>query len=214
MGVGSYSEQDVKEASRAFTGWTIGNAKYMISRAMADQDRPYGRIAMHFEYHPEDHDDGEKEFLGRKGRFDGEGIVDIICEQEATARFISRHMYSFFVADEPPVPEWPHTPPRDPQAIEALSQAYFDSGYSIRAMLRVLFNSDFFKSEDVWYERVKGPAELMARRSPPDERVRSSATAFRPYGPFDHVHGPEPPQPGIGRGLALGYGVDRFGVFG
>ena len=162
MGVGSYSEQDIREVSRAFTGWTIGNANYMISRAMADQDRPYGRIALHFEYHPEDHDDGEKEFLGRKGRFDGEGIVDIICEQEATARFISRHMYSFFVADEPPVPEWPHTPPRDPEAIEALSQAYFDSGYSIRAMLRVLFNSDFFKSEDVWYERVKGPAELMA----------------------------------------------------
>ena len=162
MGVGNYTEQDIKEAARAFTGWTIGNSKYMILRATTDQDRPYGRIAMHFKYRPEDHDEGEKEFLGRKGRFNGDDIIDIICEQEATARFISRHLYSFFVADEPPVPEWPHKPPRDPEAIEALSQAYFDSGYSIRAMLRVLFNSDFFKSEEVWYERVKSPAELMA----------------------------------------------------
>ena len=162
MGVGNYTEQDIKEAARSFTGWTIGNSKYMVLRATTDQDRPYGRIAMHFKYRPEDHDDGEKEFLGRSGRFNGEDIVDIICEQEATARFISRHLYSFFVADEPPVPEWPHKPPRDPEAIEALSQAYFDSGYSIRAMLRVLFNSGFFKSEDVRYERVKSPAELMA----------------------------------------------------
>ena len=51
---------------------------------MFDQDRPYGRVALHFEYRPEDHDDGEKEFLGRRGRFNGEDIIDIICEQQAT----------------------------------------------------------------------------------------------------------------------------------
>ena len=60
------------------------------------------------------------------------------------------------------MPEWPYKPPRDPEAIEELSQAYFDSGYNIREMLRVLLKSDFFKSEDVWYERVKSPAELLA----------------------------------------------------
>ena len=162
MGVGNYSEEDIKEAARAFTGWTIGNTKYMLMRAMGDQDRPYGRLALHFEYKPDDHADGEKEFLGRNGRFNGEDILDIICEQPATARFISRHMYSFFVADEPPVPEWPYKPPRDPEAIETLSQAYFDSNYSIREMLRVLFKSDFFKSHDVRHERVKSPAELLA----------------------------------------------------
>ena len=162
MGVGNYSEDDIKEAARAFTGWTIGNTKYMLMRAMSDQDRPYGRLAFHFEYRPDDHDDGEKEFLGQKGRFNGEDIIDIICKHPATSRFISRHMYSFFVADEPPVPEWPYKPPRDPEAIETLSRAYFDGNYSIREMLRVLFKSDFFKSQDVRYERVKSPAELMA----------------------------------------------------
>ena len=162
MGTGNYSEHDIAEAARAFTGWTIGSTKYQVIRAMVDQDRPYGRVAIHFEYRPEDHDDGEKEFLGRKGRFNGEDVVDIICERQETARFISRHLYSFFVADEPPVPEWPYKPPRDPEAIAALSRAYFESGYNITEMLRVLFKSDFFKSEEVWYERVKGPAELMA----------------------------------------------------
>ena len=64
MGTGNYSEHDIAEAARAFTGWTIGSTKYQVIRAMVDQDRPYGRVAIHFEYRPEDHDDGEKEFLG------------------------------------------------------------------------------------------------------------------------------------------------------
>ena len=70
-------------------------------------------------------------------------------------------MYHFFVADEPPVPQWSSTPPRDPDAIEMLSTAYFDSDYDIRSMLRVLFTSDFFRSEESWYAKVKSPAELV-----------------------------------------------------
>jgi len=162
MGVGNYSEQDIKECARAFTGWTIGNREYMELRSQRDSDWPYGRISWHFEYHPEDHDDGEKEFLGQRGRFNGEDVIDIICKQQATARFISRHMYSFFVANEPPVPEWPDTPPSNEQAIEQLSQVYFASGYDITAMLRVLFKADFFTSQTSWYTKVKSPVELVA----------------------------------------------------
>ena len=162
MGVGNYTERDIKECARAFTGWTLGNREYMELRSMRDSDWPYGRISWHFEFIEEDHDDGEKEFLGRRGRFNGDDIVDIICQQEATARFISRHMYSFFVADEPPVPEWPYTPPANPQAIDLLAQTYFDSGYDISAMLRALFNSDFFQSRESWYGKVKSPVELVA----------------------------------------------------
>ena len=162
MGVGNYTEQDIKECARAFTGWTIANTEYMVDKAVKDSIFPYGRIAWHFEYRPGDHDDGEKEFLGQKGRFNGEDVIDIICQQPATAQFISRHMYSFFVADEPPVPQWPYARPRDLEAIETLSQAYFDSHYDIRSMLRVLFNSDFFHSEESWYEKVKSPADLVA----------------------------------------------------
>ena len=161
MGVGNYTEDDIKECARAFTGWTIGNTEYMIVRSQRDSDWPYGRIAYHFDYRPEDHDDGEKTFLGHRGSFNGEDIIDIVCRQESTARFISRHLYHFFVADEPPVPSWPYTPPRDPEAIDILVRAYFDSGYDMKSVLRVLFNSDFFRSEDVRYRKVKGPAEFL-----------------------------------------------------
>jgi len=182
MGVGNFTENDVKECARAFTGWTIGNREYMELRSSRDSDWPYGRISWHFEYRPEDHDDGEKEFLGQTGNFNGEDIVDIICRQPATARFISRHLYHFFVADEPPVPQWPYQPPRDPEAIETLSQSYFDSNYDISSMLRTLFNSDFFKSQSCWHEKIKSPAELVTgvlRLTEDFERPRYETVAKR-----------------------------------
>ena len=162
MGVGNYTERDIKECARAFTGWTIANREYMELRSQRDSDWPYGRIAWHFEYHPEDHDDGEKVFLGQQGQFNGEDIIHIICQQEATARFISRHLYGFFVSDEPPVPEWRYTPPANPEAIDYLTQVYFDSNYDISAMLKALFNSSYFQSQESWYSKVKSPVELVA----------------------------------------------------
>ena len=79
MGVGNYTEDDVQECSRAFTGWTI-SAK--LPRF------PYNRFDWEFEYKEEDHDNGEKTFLGHTGNFNGEDIIDIICQQPATAQFI------------------------------------------------------------------------------------------------------------------------------
>ena len=150
MGVGNYSENDIKEASRAFTGWTIGPK---IPR------NPLGRFYWSFQYKSEDHDDAEKTFLGHQGRFNGEDIVGIVVQQPATARFLARHMYNFFVADEPQVPSWNITPPTDPEAIQTLIQAYNESNYDVRSMLRVLFLSDFFKNAR--FARVKSPADLV-----------------------------------------------------
>ena len=151
MGAGNYTEDDVKGAARAFTGWTIGNG---VPRY------PYGKYQARFIYNPADHDDSLKGFLGEAGRFNGDDIVDIIAKQPATARFISRHLYNFFVADEPPVSAWQSTPPRNPPAIKLLEEEYFRSGYEIRSMLRVLFKSDFFKESR--FARVKSPAEVVA----------------------------------------------------
>ena len=145
MGVGNYSEDDIKECSRAFTGWTVANTEYTKQLAVRNSIWPYGKIAWRFEYKGEDHDEKEKTFLGETGNFNGGDIIDIICRQEATARFIARHMYHFFVADEPPVPQWPYEPPKDPDAIDILVKSYFDSGYEIESMLRTLFHSDFFR---------------------------------------------------------------------
>ncbi|HEX5414068.1 MAG TPA: DUF1800 family protein, partial [Chloroflexota bacterium] len=101
----------------------------------------------------------EKTFLGHSGRFNGEDIIDIIVAQPATARFVARHLYNFFVADEPQVPAWSQVPPRDPAAIETLVQAYDASGGQLRAMLRALFNSEFFKGAR--YQKLKSPAEFV-----------------------------------------------------
>ena len=150
LGVGNYSEDDIKEASRAFTGWTIAPK---IPR------NPLGRFYWNFQYKPEDHDDGEKTFLGHTGRLNGEDVIDIIVEQPASPKFLARHLYNFFVADEPQVPAWDITPPGDPEAIQILIDAYNESNNDIRSMMRVLFNSNFFKNAR--FARVKSPAELV-----------------------------------------------------
>jgi hypothetical protein len=150
MGVGNYTEKDVREASRAFTGWTF---ETKIPRL------PYGRFPWKFEYRPEDHDDTEKEFLGHRGNFNGEDIIDIIVQQPACARFVARHLYNFFVADEPQVPAWSIEEPRDPQAIDTLANTFRQSNYDVRSVLRVLFNSDFFKNAR--FQHLKSPAEVV-----------------------------------------------------
>ena len=160
MGIGNYTEDDIKECSRAFTGWTLKNAEYMSVRAMKDSIWPYGRISWHYDYRDHDHDQGNKTFLGESGNFNGDDIVRIIAKQRATAEFISRHLYDFFVADEEPVPQWAYTDPKDQNAIDLMSDTYMSSGYDIKEVLRVLFKSDFFK--DSSYDRVKCPAEYVA----------------------------------------------------
>jgi len=150
MGVGNYTETDVFECSRAFTGWTIAPKLPRF---------PMGRFDWEFEYREDDHDEGKKNFLGYEGNFDGEDIIDIICSQPATSRFIARHLYSFFVADEAQVPAWNTVPARDPQAIQILADAFIDSGYDMRQVLRTLFNSDFFK--EARFSRIKSPVEVV-----------------------------------------------------
>jgi len=81
MGIGNYTEQDVKECSRAFTGWTMENAEYMALRSHKASIWPYSRVAWQFEYRACDHDEGEKTFLGETGNFNGEDIVNIIVKQ-------------------------------------------------------------------------------------------------------------------------------------
>ncbi len=151
MGVSNYTEVDVREASRAFTGWTI---------APKLPRQPFGRFPWAFEYLGEDHDDGEKTFLGHTGNLNGEDIIDIIVKEPATARFICRHLYNFFVADEVQVPAWTINDARDEDALEQMITAFEESGYEIKAVLRAMFNSDFFKNAR--YSKMKSPAEVVA----------------------------------------------------
>ena len=168
MGVGNYTEIDVRECSRAFTGWTI---EPKLPRG------PLGRHDWFFEYRAEDHDDDEKTFLGNTGNFNGEDIVRLISEHPSCANFIARHLYNFFVADEAQVPAWSVTPPNDPEAVELLANTLRENNFEMRAALRVLFNSDFFKNAR--FARLKNPAEVVV-------------------GTLRMVGGAEFPAPGIG----------------
>lgn len=174
LGVGNYTETDVFECSRAFTGWTAEPRMPVY---------PYGRHPWKFEFRPEDHDYSEKSFLGNTGNFDGEDIIDIILKQDACPRFIARHLYSFFVEDEPQVPAWNIEPPRNPRAVEYLANLLVESNYELTPVLRGLFNSDFFKESA--YRRVRSPIELVVGTLRlaedmigPDLRVQ--VTAYQP----------------------------------
>ena len=151
LGVSNYTEVDVREASRAFTGWTIAPK---IPRL------PYGRFPWKFEYKEEDHDDGEKTFLGETGKLGGEDIINVIVQQPATARLICRQLYNFFVADEVQVPAWTIEDARDEDALEQMMDAFIDSGYEIKAVLRLMFKSEFFKNAR--FSKIKSPTEVVA----------------------------------------------------
>jgi uncharacterized protein (DUF1800 family) len=150
LGAGNYTEVDVREASRAFTGWTF---ETKIPRL------PYGRFPWKFEYRPEDHDDGLKTFLGHKGNFNGEDIIDIVVHQPACAKFICRHLVNFFVADEPQVPAWNLEPSRNPELLDHLAATFRRNKCEMTPVLRELFNSDAFKNAR--YQHLKSPAEVV-----------------------------------------------------
>ena len=150
MGIGNYTEDDVKSAARAFTGWTIDNAQYMSIRASRDSFWPYGRIDWQFRYRDDDHDDNEKTFLGHTGPFGGQDVIDIIVRQPATARYIAGKLYGFFVSDRP-----------DEAAIGILADEFTRTGGDTRAVMRCLFLSDFFSDDAARLARVKSPAELV-----------------------------------------------------
>ena len=151
MGIGTYSEADVKAAARAFTGWTIANQDYMSVRASRDSIWPHGRLDWQFVYRHEDHDDSSKTFLNQTGRFNGEDVLDIICGHPASSWFLARKLYGFFVSDQP-----------DEAATQVIAEDLRRTGGDVRSAARTIFMSDFFRSEDIRNGKVKSPAEIVA----------------------------------------------------
>lgn len=137
IGRGQYSEQDVREAARAFTGWT------------ADAT---GK----FHLRSQQHDDLEKTFLGRRGNFNGDDILNILLDQKQTAYFIVRNIYSHFVNLE-----------ADTEKTNWLAERFYASGYDITNLMRDIFESDWFYEPVNIGNRVKSPIELIVgiRRS-------------------------------------------------
>jgi uncharacterized protein (DUF1800 family) len=132
LGEGHYSEQDVKEVARAFTGWSL--------------DPETGA----FLFRPALHDDGPKTVFGREGNFGGDDVLDLLLARPETATLIARKLWREFVSPQPA-----------PAEVARIAGALRNSGYDIRAALRVLFNSDAFYAPANRGVLIKSPVDLV-----------------------------------------------------
>jgi uncharacterized protein (DUF1800 family) len=132
LGRGNYTETDVKEAARAFTGWGFDGQG-------------------NFRFRERDHDAGSKTFLGRTGNFTGEDVLRIITEQPAAATFLATKIYRFFVNEVP-----------NPAHIEPLAVTFRKSGYDISDLLERMFSADWFYEPANMGTHIKSPVELLA----------------------------------------------------
>jgi uncharacterized protein (DUF1800 family) len=131
LGVGNYTEKDIREAARAFTGWhTNGD---------------------NFKFNAVAHDGSSKTVLGKTGDWDGSDVVRIVLEQPAAARFLVRKLYSFFISETDP----PET------LLEPLCVSFRKSDYDIATLLRTMLTSRLFFSEHAFRQRIKSPVEFV-----------------------------------------------------
>jgi uncharacterized protein (DUF1800 family) len=130
MGVGHYTETDIREAARAFTGWTNEGLKFVIK--------------------PELHDEGEKTFLGQRGKWDGVEVIDLILSQEVTARFIAGKLYRYFVREDPSL-----------ELVTKLGTVLKDNQYALSPLLTTIFLSRDFYSPPSYDTQIKSPVYLV-----------------------------------------------------
>jgi len=131
LGRGHYTEHDVKEAARAFTGWGANLKGEFVFRRFQ-------------------HDFGSKTVLGRTGNFDGEEVLDILLKEKQTAQYITQKIYRFFVNEKP-----------DPEKIGWLADRFYKNNYEIAGLLEDIFTSDWFYEEQHIGALIKSPVELM-----------------------------------------------------
>ncbi len=132
LGRGNYTEQDIKESARAFTGFGF------------DQTGE-------FKFKARLHDFGTKTFLGKTGDFSGDDILQIILDKKECAYFITKKIYRFFVNDN-----------ADEATVKTLSDNFYASGYDIKSLMKEIFLSDWFYDEKNIGAKIKSPVELLA----------------------------------------------------
>lgn len=132
LGRGNYTEKDIKEAARAFTGWGF---------------TPEGE----FIFRPLVHDDGPKTIFGQTGNFKGEDVIAMLLEKKQTARFITRKIYRYFVNET-----------EDARRVNELSEQLYRSHYDIAALMESIFAADWFYDKTNMGAHIKSPVELLA----------------------------------------------------
>lgn len=132
MGRGNYTEKDIREGARAFTGWGFDKEGNFVERKKL-------------------HDEGTKTFLGKTGNFTGTDALNIILEQKATSKFITTKIYKFFVNENV-----------DETIVNKLSESFYQSDYDIKKLMKDIFSSSWFYDKKNVGNRIKSPIELMA----------------------------------------------------
>jgi uncharacterized protein (DUF1800 family) len=155
---GGYTQKDVQEVARCFTGWTIFAPRGAAAATQAMLNGPRADMlrenAGKFFFNPRTHDDGEKIVLGHKipaggGIKDGLAVLDILAHSPATAKFIATKLVRHFVSDNPP-----------PGLVDRIAATFTRSQGDIREMLRTIFFSPEFNSTDAYRVKIKRPFEL------------------------------------------------------
>jgi len=155
LGEGHYSEKDIQESSRAFTGYRVKAE----TGAFLFQER--------------DFDPAPKTFFGKTGPFTGDDIIDMIVAQPECARFIGKKIWNFFVAPEP-----------SDETISAVADLLLSNGYDIGATLRRIFSSTAFYSSRVIHHQIKGPVQWMMQTTRmleiplPEQRVLENSLSM------------------------------------
>jgi hypothetical protein len=136
LGVGNYSEEDIRESARAFTGYRID---------LRNQRFYYAAL---------EHDDGPKKFMGRTGNFSGDQVLDIIVQQPACAAFLGRKLWRYFVEDEPP-----------PTMVNAVADSLRQHQFELRSTLRDILRSAAFYSDRIIRSQIKAPVQFLVQGS-------------------------------------------------
>jgi uncharacterized protein (DUF1800 family) len=131
LGRGNYTEHDIKEAARAFTGWGANIKGEFVFRRFT-------------------HDDGNKTLLGKTGNFNGDDVLDILLDQKQTSKFVTQKVYRFFVNDE-----------LDKRKVDWLADRFYKSDYNISKLMEDIFTSDWFYDEKNIGTHIKSPIELI-----------------------------------------------------
>jgi uncharacterized protein (DUF1800 family) len=136
LGEGNYTEQDIQQAARAYTGWGLSK----------DRTR--------YQYHPYDHDNGPKTVFGQTGNFTGEDVLNLICAKPECAQFIAQRLWRFFAQDDP-----------SPPIVEALASVLHQSNMDLKHTVNVMFRAREFYSSDVVRAQIKSPVQWLIAAS-------------------------------------------------
>jgi uncharacterized protein (DUF1800 family) len=152
-GIGHYTEGDVRESARAFTGWTLKGGKQL-------------RYTMESAFNAKYFDNGLKTFMGKTGNFTGDDIVEMLVPLRATAERLSTRLFSFFAYSNP-----------EPEIVRHLADTFQQSRYNVGAVVKEIFSLDAFYSPKAYRALIKSPAELAA------QTLRATGSDIKAYAP-------------------------------